>query len=411
METKKAGNVTMLFCEDFIAAQQKSAAEAANTGGVPLPFTIFLQGDRYNLAGALPVPFARTRLEVKAAKKGANVQQARLAINRPEIPDHAKSIARYLRENFDKSYILPPLTLNVQGEVNFYTIGGPSDLKLGYLVLPATSRLAITDGQHRIRGLQILSESLDDDAQIELDRNCIAVMITCEQDVERIHQDFADCSKTKALPPSLLAAYDMRNAANGIVYDLVDRCSLFKDKIDSTSTTLGAKSYQLFLLNAVRQMVKEMLCGNFALKDIDFATKAKSILGDRESKEYEQHRTKFIDFVEAVTLAIPVWAEIATLPPGIPTNRIPELRKEGWICLSATGLNIIGSVGHRVFKDDRRDWQPIVDKLGNIDWRREAKIWQGNVVDVNGRKNTRDISVREAKEEVALAVSLPSVAA
>ena len=59
---------------------------------------------------------------------------------------------------------------------------------------------------------------------------------TFESDLTQIHQDFADCSRAKALPPSLISAFDRRNPANGIVLDLTEEVPVFNDKIDATST-------------------------------------------------------------------------------------------------------------------------------------------------------------------------------
>src|SRR5208283_2059160 len=102
----------------------------------------------------------------------------------------------------------------------------------------------------------------------------ISVMITMEGSLDQIHQDFADASKTKALPKSQLAAYDRRNPANGMVIDLLERCPIFMGKIDSTSKTLSKNSTKLFLTNQVRQMVKELLVGQYAMHDAVFEVQA-----------------------------------------------------------------------------------------------------------------------------------------
>ncbi len=57
-----------------------------------------------------------------------------------------------------------------------------------------------------------------------LRQDSIAVMVTCEDDLKQIHQDFADCSKTKTLPASLLSIYDTRNPGNRLVFDIEERC-------------------------------------------------------------------------------------------------------------------------------------------------------------------------------------------
>ena len=138
--------------------------------------------------------------------------------------------------------------------------------------------MEITDGGHRKAAIDRLWAELDDERSAEFDQDAVSVMITIEDDLGQIHQDFADCSKTKALPKSRLAAYDRRNPANGLVLDLIDRCDIFKGKIDSTSKTLSVKSANLFLTNQVRQMVKELLVGDYALADICF------IQGERASR-------------------------------------------------------------------------------------------------------------------------------
>ena len=62
----------------------------------------------------------------------------------------------------------------------------------------------------------------------ELETDGIGVMITCETNIDQIHQDFADCSKTKPLPPSQLAVYDRRNPANKLVIDLEAKCPVIQ---------------------------------------------------------------------------------------------------------------------------------------------------------------------------------------
>jgi len=42
-------------------------------------------------------------------------------------------------------------------------------------------------------------------------------------------------------------------------------------------------------------------------------------------------------------------------------------REEGWICLTATGLNIIGRIGHKLFTnaDLERNWKQYAAKMGD----------------------------------------------
>jgi DNA sulfur modification protein DndB len=84
--------------------------------------------------------------------------------------------------------------------------------------------------------------------------------------------------------------------------------------------------------------------------------------------------------VNLVTDAIPVLAEIAPLPPGTARNIIKDRRAEGWICLTATGMVVIGRIGCELFRDRRPDWREIAKRLGQVDWSRNGSLWQNNIV-------------------------------
>ena len=206
-------------------------------------------------------------------------------------------------------------------------------------------------------------------------------------------RDFADCSKTKPLPKSQLAAYDRRNPANGLVLDLIEKCSLFDDKIDSTSKTLSKVSTNLFLTNQVRQLVKELLFSDYAMADATFEVKAKELLGSNDTQHYTDLLEKFVEFVDIVTNAISVLKEIAPLPRGTPRNIIRERRAEGWICLTATGMVIIGRIGYELFRDRRPDWRDVACRLGEIDWSRSGALWRNNIVRA-GKMTTQRQRVR-----------------
>ena len=400
-------------CNDIEEAQTLAGKEVANTGGFSVPVIMFRQGNRINLTGAIPFSWVSSRLATRSADKKGQIHETLSAWNRPEDPDHAEAISKYLKENHDKKYILPPLTLNVQQPVNLYTLNVPSTIRPAYLVIPATAKLAITDGQPRrsgiIKALQALEAS---GAEGALPSDAIAVMITCETDTAQIHQDFADCSKTKALPPSLLAVYDRRNPANRLVIELAERCPFFKGRIDSTNSTLSKKSTFLFLTNQVRQLVKELLAGSYALADVDFEKRALELLLHTDDR-FQEELERFSTYINYLTNVIPVWKEIAALPPAtMQASQIPVKRAEGWVCLTATGLNLIGRVGHRIFTKKELDanWKQYADKLGTeIDWRRESDVWQGNIVQ-EGKKGLRILTqqtpLKNAFEKVCQQIGL-----
>ncbi|HVZ27132.1 MAG TPA: DNA sulfur modification protein DndB [Rhizomicrobium sp.] len=378
--------------------------EAANTAGFVLTGVLFRQGSRQCVSTAFPVRQVIASLQVNQAKKGNSVAEVQAATNRPVMTDHVDAIAQYLVENVGAKYILPPMTLNVQQAISLYEPDFNSEMKPVYIVIPITARLAVTDGGHRTTAIIQALENLSAEDRAHFEGDAVSVMITLESDMSQVHQDFADCSKTKALPPSQLAAYDRRNPANGLVLDIIESCPLFKNRIDSTSKTLSKKSNHLFLTNQVRQLIKELLVGDYGMADSAFEDKAKDILGSSETEVYKTERARFIEYVQAVTEAIPVLRGIAKLPTaGVASTKVSDHREEGYVCLSATGLVIIGRIGHELFKSENANWKDVVARFSEIDWKRSGPLWDGNVVR-DGKIVTQRAAVKAGVENVRIAL-------
>lgn len=399
-------NVTIKRFTTVEEAQRAASQEAAATGGTMLPAIMFKQGARWMLTTAFLIPLIRSRLQTNHAARKGSVEEVRSATNRPVMPDHVESVKKYLMANVGKKYILPPLTLNARQPISVYVADYSSTVMAVTVVIPANVRLEITDGGHRKNALDSAVNELSDEQLEQFYGDAVSVMITIEDDLAQIHQDFADASKTKALPKSQLAAYDRRNPANGIVLDLIERCPLFTGRIDSTSQTLSKNSNKLFLTNQVRQMVKELLVGAYAMADEQFEVKAKELLGSSETPEYEAELRKFVEFVNRVTEAIPVLKQIAAVPAtGVASNRVADLRAQGWVCLQATGLVVLGRIGYELFKDQVEGWEAYADRLGTLDWRKTADLWSGNIIQ-QGRMMTQQTPVKGAVAAVRKAIGL-----
>jgi DGQHR domain-containing protein len=299
---------------------------------------------------------------------------------------HSEAIGDYILENVDGKFILPPLTLNLSEEVIVHSIEYDVEppTKNGMLILPMSAKIDITDGQHRRSGIAQAYRKLTRDKQKLLDHSSVAVMVTCEADISQVHQDFADCSRTKPLASSQLAVYDRRNPANALVIDLIDMVPLFTGKVDSTSAKLSKKSAAPFLTNQVRQVVKVLMTGGYGIAELDFEERAKSELGSGNSAVYKAKRDAYVAFLTAAIEAIPLLREVSTLTPDLMKTRVPAFRDEGWVCLSATGLNMIARLGYEMTKDGEENWQEYVARMSKIDWRRSAPIWRGNVVSEDG---------------------------
>jgi DGQHR domain-containing protein len=372
--------------ESFDVAVDQAQRSAGAAGGYASPCVLFRQGVRTMIAGAIPFKMVMERLISESAPDAGTIEQVKDARNRPEDEGHSEAISDYIVENVDGKFILPPLTLNLSEEIIVHSVEYESEppTKNGMLVLPMSAKIDITDGQHRRSGIAHAYRKLTRDKQKLLDHSSIAVMITCESDISQVHQDFADCSRTKPLASSQLAVYDRRNPANALVIDLIDMVPLFTGKVDSTSTKLSKKSPAPFLTNQVRQVVKVLMTGGYGIAEGVFEEKAKAELGSGNSPAYIAKRDAYVAFLSAAVDAIPLLHEVSTLTPDLMKTRIPAFRDEGWVCLSATGLNMIARLGHEMMRDGEENWQEYLAKMSKIDWRRSASIWRGNVVSEDG---------------------------
>jgi len=369
--------------DEAVDSAQKSAGVA---GGYASPCVLFRQGARTMIAGAIPFKMVMERLISESAPDASTIEQVQDARNRPEDVSHSEAIGEYIKENVDGKFILPPLTLNLSEEVIVHSIEYDTEppTKSGMLILPMSAKIDITDGQHRRSGIAQAYKKLTREKQKLLDHSSVAVMITCEADIQQVHQDFADCSRTKPLASSQLAVYDRRNPANALVIDLIDMVPLFKGKVDSTSAKLSKKSPAPFLTNQVRQVIKVLMTGGYGIAELDFEEKAKAELGSGNSTAYKAKRDAYVAFLTAAFEAIPLLKEVSTLTPDLMKTRIPAFRDEGWVCLSATGLNMIARLGFEMIRDGEENWREYVARMATIDWRRSAPIWRGNVVSEDG---------------------------
>jgi DNA sulfur modification protein DndB len=390
-------------------AKLAATNEAADISGTTLLVSLFKQGDRFFLSTVFQLGYIVHNIKIKHIKKDKNiklgVEEVQLATNRPLDTNHAKSTKEYLLRNYSGKYVLPAMTLNIQTALNVYVGNAKTPVKPGYLVLPMGVNFTITDGQHRKAALDLLHDELPSDDFDKISNDGIPVMITTENDITQIHQDFSDCSKTKQLPKSLIAVYDTRNPANGLVRELLNKCPLFYGKVDAASNSLSKNSTKLFLVSQIRSLIKELFLGNSAFGDVDLEKNAHSQYGDSNSEAFKKDTEKYIDYINKLTLNIPILKEISELKEGVEMSKIPEKRRE-YLILNSAGINILGRIGNKIFKDPLlyKDIDKYVTALSKIEWEKNSEIWKGNIVAVGAKGDkiaTSNSTLKEAVSKVS----------
>ena len=397
-------------------ARYKAAEISSDAGREMTPVRVFRQGDRIMLCGVLSTRVLARVLEHNASQPGMTADKALTARNRPVSNDHRKAIKSYLLGSIKRQdrFIIPPVTLNSTGDVDILIPEGDSAFITGYAVFPEEASVHITDGQHRYLAicdvLKELQGTLEGD---QFARMGIPFMMTIESDPSQTHQDFADAGRTKPLPASLLAAYDMRQSGNRAVKEITDRARLLAGRTDATSSMLSANSPHVFLVSQVRQFVKSALVGTPAPSEQAFARSAESTIDIPES--FDKWVGDRIIFLDVMTELTPDWRELAALPPPGRADaaevmaKTKAIREKQGVCLSPTFLRVLGLVSYEVFasmlgEDSRGDGleaalREIMNPVAGIDWSRSAEIWKGNIV-ADGKVANHSSSMKAAARAV-----------
>jgi DNA sulfur modification protein DndB len=386
-------------------ARNAAFEEATATGGRVFPCTVGSQGDRLILSAMLPLQTVAKHVRFDSAVKGSSARQR---LNRPIMPDHVRTIYTYLRDNPEK-FILPPVTLNSGQMPQVHVARSNAAVRIGFLVVDDAALFAVTDGQHRIAaiagyhsGTRFIPGILADHP--EFGKYGLAVQITVESEPDRVHQDFADAAQTKPIPASLLAVYNTREPVNRVLTKIVEGSTFLHGRIDETSKTLPKLSQHVFLLNQVRGFVKELLFSDYAMSD-DTLRRLTAQRLDTQAKQ-ERFVSDALQLLNVLTEKMTPWSKIAALPLGsAAANQIPDFRAQ-YLNMTATGLIIIGRVAHQIDKlyDLDHHLATRLEKYSalakEIDWQRSSNLWQGNVVNSEGKILTNRAPVAMAATRV-----------
>lgn len=401
------------FEHDSIAAAREAAAEdAAHSGGRVFPCTVSLQGGRPILSTAFPLGFIVRHIRIDPAQRGTSPRDK---VNRPILVDHVRTIKRYLLENRN-DYFLGALSLNIRSMPQLHVQKTNAPIRSGYLVIDDATMFDVTDGQHRVGAITgipnlRIAGVLEEDPSFVNDS--ITVQITIESQIERIHQNFADAAQTKPIPPSLLAAFNMREPVNRVLSNIVRGSRLLNERIDETNKTLPKHSQALFLLNQVRGFVKELLVGDYSIADDALARTTARRFASRELQDAFVEQT--LELLEVLTTHMAPWNEIVDLPlHSDQANSIPDYRTK-YLNMTATGLVLIGHTAYEINKlpiDDATKLMKYGDIATRIDWRRSSPTWSGNVIIADTRSDSLKVlssrqPVRNAQIEICKILGLP----
>src|SRR5258708_1716000 len=118
METERVGNFIIHKATTSAEAMGAAYDMAVSTDSEIIPVTMYRQGERYQVVGAMKFGIVARMLYSESAHKGASLEAIVTATNRPKDAGHITEIADYVKANLRRKYVFGALTLNASQELN-----------------------------------------------------------------------------------------------------------------------------------------------------------------------------------------------------------------------------------------------------------------------------------------------------
>ena len=244
---------------------------------------------------------------------------------------------------------------------------------LGMLTLDQQDPLIIVDGQHRLGAIEQAIK-----IEPELRNDTIAVVLFPYINLRANQQLFSDLNRT-AKPPtrSLNILFDYRDVTNRVVQEVVEKVSVFKDRVNLELASVAKRPTEMFTLASIYQatdpMIKAAYRGGLVKEELRKEDKSENEKGNEG--DYENF---LADAWEFIAEQFPEWGKVASGEMNITQHRHEYLH---W------NSGIVSSIGEFVgvaMRGCGTDWKDAVKTAlthsDNGNWRRDMPQWQGIVV-------------------------------
>lgn len=300
--------------------------------------------------------------------------------NRKPTKSRYGVIASYITQNPD-TYRFSSITCTygkdgTHAPVRWKSVEPSGDLAfIGLLTLDQRDPLIIVDGQHRFEGIKkaLEDKALDEDSSLADDM--ISVVLFPYDNLRAAQQLFSDLNRNaKKTTKSLDILFDRRDVVNIVVQKLVEKVSIFQDRVNLEDAGIPAQSKDMFTLAGIYQATEPM---------IDAISKAGLLPEELAQKDSQgnpiDNEDQYVDFLaqvwEIIAAQFPEWGKVAKGELDIRDVRSKYLHWNSGV-ISAIGEFVAMSVTEK-----GQDWQqPVRTALGHPDnrgWRRDESHWQG----------------------------------
>ena len=281
--------------------------------------------------------------------------RAQRRLNEARIP----VISKYILENRD-TYVFSALAASVDGDFVFTPSEKNSDV--GIMEISMDAVFLINDGQHRKAAIL---DAIKEDPS--LGDETISIVLYADQGLARSQQIFTDLNKNAVKTSnSISELYDTRDPVAVINRRVINQVEFLNLYTDKERDILGKYSSNLFTLNTL-YTANKMITGNCPKPDV------------------EQF---LVRFWSSVASHITPWRDLES----------GELAKidlrENYIVAQGVVIQALGRIGAYLYKNPEYELDICLKKLENVNWSRNASVWQGRAISNTGRIVTNKKAVQ-----------------
>lgn len=352
-----------------------AAAKAmAYRGGIVLPVHAYTQGGRLFLSTVLTVRELLAAARINQPEQGEKRDiTGKDFLNRKIDSAHVGRIVDYLVQNDE--WVLGSVILNSSIPLNTFLYGEGTVLE-GYAVLPPESVTVTIDGQHREEGLKKAVT-----LKPELMKDSIQVIISQEEDVDKVRDDFACLGQTKPIDKSTLVTYQSSDAHVSLVKDIMDQAKILRGRIQPEGSSVSKKdNYLLFTASLISTAVAELLYGG---SDKASKTKGLNLLKDEDirARAIEDAVTFYDKYATYSSDWTPLLQDKSITQKTVALSLLREKRLD----FRNTGFRIVSRVGYYILFDEHKPVEvslhdKAIQYLANIDFRldndQSRKFWE-----------------------------------
>lgn len=294
--------------------------------------------------------------------------RAQRKLNESRIP----VISKYILDNRN-SYVFSALAASIDGKFVFKSDSINPDA--GTLEVSMNSKFLINDGQHRKSSIL---EAMREDPS--LGEETISIVFFADKGLARSQQIFTDLNKNAVRTSnSISELYDSRDKMAVITRNVVWNIEFLNRYTDKEKDNLGKYSSNLFTLNT-------------------FYSANKTIVGRKLTKNTEEFLIEY-------------WTEIVDHMVQWQKLKHKEITKvdlrEQYIATQSIVIQALGRLGNYFYINQKINMQECIQKLDNINWKRNASVWYLRAINETGRIITNKKAALLIANVLKLEMELP----